>query len=90
MRNGGLRIPSLMMSFGNSSRSLKSDVFSIQKNNLFPGPKRPIVSIQPLTLDQRQAIKETITTYKRAAIKQSRVALLLTLIISSILLFWVF
>lgn len=86
MRNGSLVIPSMMMSFGNGS-SQKSVAFDIQKNNLFMGPKRPIMKVKTLTSDQKIAINKKLNEYKSIDTQRNLLAIGLTTLISTSLLF---
>ncbi|OEK01316.1 hypothetical protein BFP97_07215 [Roseivirga sp. 4D4] len=90
MRNGALRIPSLMMSFGNDRQSQDSSPFQIQKNNLFMGEKRPVMEIIPMTPAQKNSIDEKINLYRAIENKQFRLTLTLTTLISTALLLWMF
>lgn len=90
MRNGALRIPSLMMSFGNGRQAQGNSPFQIQKNNLFMGEKRPIMEIIPMTTEQRSLIDEKIKLYQAIENKKFRLTLVLTVIISTALLLWIF
>lgn len=89
MRNGSLVIPSMMMSFGNGSAQ-KSVAFDIQKNNLFMGPKRPVMEIKTLTSDQRIAIQARLNAYKTIETKRNLLAIGLTVLISTSLFLIIF
>ncbi len=89
MRNGALRIPSLMMSFGNNS-SNKNQPFNIQENNLFMGPKRPVPKIRKLTPDQKVLIHTMISEDKSTKYRQAITTATFTAIFISICLLLVF
>lgn len=89
MRSGALRIPSLMMSFGNGAQSTTGALFNIHKNNLFTGPKRPIRTIQALSTEQTQIIQERIAEYQVVENRKIQFTIGATIAICSLIMLWI-
>ncbi|OEK04260.1 hypothetical protein [Roseivirga misakiensis] len=81
MRKGGLRVPNMMMSFGNGTTQ-RTYAFETVQTRLLRGPRQPIISTEKLDRNQRNEIKESIQLYRKTEQQQTVLVVALTIIVS--------